>query len=375
MINHSLYRHCELIFTFCRTEPAEVLLKKKINEALLLRLLHSCLIRNDVNYFLILFISLVLATDLNAQSGPYPPPIGQFGSTAMFKDSSVFVSWATSAIIERGWQNIADTSLGKVTAGNDTSATDKSGINGVVSLGDGGSATLTFAGNIFDGPGADFAVFENSFDGLFLELAFVEVSSDGANFFRFDAISLTDTSVQIPSFGNLDATNLHNFAGKYIAQYGTPFDLNELSGISGLDINNITHIKVIDVIGNIANPFVNFDSQNNPINDPWTTAFPVGGFDLDAVGVINFNSVGVNEIRNNVISNLYPNPFKDVLTIDLKTLEKYTYNISDLSGKSVSNGLINDLKHQFDLSELKAGIYFLQVMSDTKFFVKKIIKE
>jgi len=51
----------------------------------------------------------------------------------------------------------------------------------IVSLGDSGVADVTFAGAIYNGPGADFAVFENGFlnatnDSLaFLELAFVEV--------------------------------------------------------------------------------------------------------------------------------------------------------------------------------------------------------
>ena len=58
----------------------------------------------------------------------------------------------------------------------------------VVSLGDGGSITLTFAHPLSDGTGPDLAVFENAFNDTFLELAFVEVSSDGANFVRFPAI-------------------------------------------------------------------------------------------------------------------------------------------------------------------------------------------
>ena len=89
--------------------------------------------------FFFLLISFFSFIPIFAQ-GPYAPPVGQAGSTAIYKDSSIIVSWATNAIIERGWQDISDTSLGKVTAGNDTSATGKSGVNGVVSFGDGGFA-------------------------------------------------------------------------------------------------------------------------------------------------------------------------------------------------------------------------------------------
>ncbi len=307
--------------------------------------------------------------------GPYAPPVGQIGSTAIYKDSTILVSWATNAIIERGWQDISDTSLGKVTAGNDTSATGKSGVNGVVSLGDGGFAILTFDGKIYDGFGADFAVFENSFDGLFLELAFVEVSSDGVNFFRFDAVSLTDTAVQIGTFGNLDATNLNNFAGKYVAQYGTPFDLNELAGTPGLDINNVTHIKVIDVVGSLTEPFYTFDSQNNIINEPWSTPFPVGGFDLDAIGVINFIPTAIEDFGKILTINLYPNPTQNTIHLDLGAKISCNYTIVGLRGEVLLTGEINSEKNELDISNLKAEVYFIKLRSEGKFFVKKIIKQ
>ena len=315
--------------------------------------------------------SFLLLITTKAQ-GPYAPPVGQQGSTAIHKDSSVFLGWASNAVIERGWQNIADTSLGKTTAGNDTSATGKSGINGTVSLGDGGMATLTFNGVLFDGVGADFVVFENSFDGLFLELAFVEVSSDGVNFFRFDAVSLTDTTIQTTGFGNTDATNIYNLAGKYKAQYGTPFDLNELAGTAGLDINNITHVKVIDVIGNIAEPFVNFDSQINPINDPWPTPFPVGGFDLDAIGVINFTPTSVNEFTDEIILSFYPNPCSHIVYFNFKEEGSYSYHLLNLNGKKIASGILNQ---ELNIENLDIGIYFIQIYSENRFAVQKIIKQ
>ncbi|MHC4524745.1 MAG: hypothetical protein ACYSU8_04310, partial [Planctomycetota bacterium] len=120
----------------------------------------------------------------------------------------------------------------------------------VVSLGDGGMATLTFDAPITNGPGYDFAVFENALNDTFLELAFVQVSSDGVNFFGFDCNSLTPTNRQAEAFGALDTTNIHNLAGKYRLGYGTPFDLEELKDIDGLlDVNSVTHVRVIDVVG------------------------------------------------------------------------------------------------------------------------------
>ncbi|PJC62687.1 MAG: hypothetical protein CO022_03195, partial [Flavobacteriales bacterium CG_4_9_14_0_2_um_filter_32_27] len=294
---------------------------------------------------------------------------------AIHKDSSVFVGWATNAVITRGWQNSSDTTLGKTTAGNDSSAIGKSGVNGVVSLGDGGSAILTFATPIKNGSGADFAVFENSFDGQFLELAFVEVSSDGINFFRFPAHTLTQDTVQLDNNANMDATNIHNLAGKYRAQYGTPFDLEDLNGISGLDVNNITHIKIIDVVGSINPTYGTYDNENNIINDPFPTPFPTGGFDLDAVGVIHSLSTSVSENKD-FIQKIYPNPVQDMLTIIFTNNQVSTYLITDLSGKEISSEYVNKLQLTINTASFKKGIYFLTIVTtDNQKSIHKIVKQ
>ena len=219
--------------------------------------------------------------------GPFSPPAGQEGSTAIHKDSELFTSWASGCKVERGYMNIARPHLGYASAGSCIEVVGKAGERGVLSLGDGGHVILTFDPPITNGEGYDFAVFENAFDDYFLELGFVEVSSDGENFFRFPAISLTDTTEQIGTFGTLDATYIHNLAGKYRLFYGVPFNLDELKDVEGLDVKKVTHIKIIDVVGSIMDEYATYDSMGNKINDPWPTPFAAGGFDLDAVGVIN----------------------------------------------------------------------------------------
>ena len=152
---------------------------------------------------------------------------------------------------------------------------------------------MTFASPICNRPGPDFAVFENGFanaqnpDMYFLELGFVEVSSDGVNFFRFPAISNVQTSTQIGGFGCIDPTQIHNLASKYPAMYGTPFELDEIPDNPLLNKNNITHVRIVDVIGTIDPEYCTYDSQGHIVNDPWPTAFASGGMDLDAVGVIH----------------------------------------------------------------------------------------
>jgi hypothetical protein len=156
-----------------------------------------------------------------------------------------------------------------------------------VSLGDGGSATLTFASPIMNGPGFDFAIFENGFDvgapgsGLaFLELAFVEVSTDGVRYVRFQSSDNVQDTLQFSNASGMDGSKLNNLAGKYIYDYGTPFDLDELKDSIGLDVNNINYVRVVDVVGSINAIYATHDSRGYIINDPYPTNFPSSGFDL-----------------------------------------------------------------------------------------------
>lgn len=217
-----------------------------------------------------------------AQAGPYAPAAGQAGSTAISKSSASIVQWASGHMnyqpgsnLDATWQT-PDKALG---AAQGTS-TD------IVGLGDGGSITLTFANDIVNGAGFDFAVFENSFSDTFLELAWVEVSSNGIDFFRFPGVSFTASPVN--GFGSIDPTNLNGLAGKYRQGFGTPFDLNVLAGKAGLDVNRVKYVRLVDIIGN----GTQLDSYPvalggpHPIYDPYPTSGS-SGFDLDAVGVMN----------------------------------------------------------------------------------------
>ena len=231
-----------------------------------------------------------------ALAGPFAPPADQIGSTAVPYDSTSIVGWATGyQDLVRGPMDISNPSLGLASYGSGVDALGPADAQNdslpVVSLGDRGHITLTFASPIRNGPGADFAVFENGITDTFLELAFVEVTSDGTHFFRFPSVSLTQTATQVGPFDSLDATNLYDLAGKYRRGFGTPFDLAELAGTSGLDINAVTQIRIVDVVGSINPAYGTLDSLGNLINDPWPTPFATGGFDLDAVGVLNFAPV------------------------------------------------------------------------------------
>lgn len=305
------------------------------------------------------FFSSLLFFVLGAEA-QFPPPAGQPGTTAIFKDSSVFVSWATGCTVSRGLQDISSPTIGYADVGDSSFAIGKADAGGVVSLGDGGSAILGFSSPIIDGPGPDLAVFENSFDDTFLELAFVEVSSNGVDFFRFPAVSFTDTLTQTWSFGLTDATKINNLAGKYKGEFGTPFDLADIPDHLLLDKQAITHVKVIDVVGCIQNQYCTRDVYQHKINDPWPTGFGSGGFDLDAVGVINRQPVSVKELEKALV-NIFPNPVHDKLHIQNNSGANKTFYISTIIGEVVYVSEQNSKTSAIDLSDLSPGIYLVNV--------------
>jgi hypothetical protein len=284
-------------------------------------------------------------------------------SQGIHKDSPLIVDWATNCEVERGWINALDTSLGKVDFGLEQDATNKSNPF-VVSLGDGGNAILTFFSPIYNGKGADFVVFENSFDGHFLELAHVEVSSDGANYVRFPSISNSQTGVQVGEFDSLIASNFINLAGNTKAQFGTSFDLEELKNDTNLDVNNITHIKIIDVIGSIDPMIGSFDSKGNIINDPFPTAYNSSGFDLDAVGVINtYQTTQLNEIK--------PSPFLISNSEKIEIIIPFeTFIVYDISGKL----LLKTKKQVFQKNELSCNTCIVKIVDSEKIYTQVLIK-
>ncbi len=181
-----------------------------------------------------------------------------------------------------------------------------------------GQITLAFDETIRNGNGCDFAIFENGLISqvntsggsvagqMFAELGYVEVSSNGQDFVRFPAVSLTPDSVG--RYGTIEISNIYNLAGKHPNANGictgTPFDLEEIADdakvISGdVDINNIKYVRIVDIPGSgdfrdqagryidpSTLPFWAHYVSSHPIYDAWVT-FGSGGFDLEAIGVLN----------------------------------------------------------------------------------------
>ena len=309
-----------------------------------------------MNRYLFFFI---LSFSFCSWSQSFAPAPGNIGTTAIHSDSSIIIDWASGVLVNRGPMNILNPGLGLANFGVEADAIGFSTGVDVVSLGDGGDAIVTFNDAITNGIGPDFAIFENGFTDNYIELAFVEVSSDGINYIRFPGISETPTDVQSTNATFTDCRYIHNLAGKYRSGYGTPFDLQELSGVVGLDVNHITHLKIIDVIGSVGPLVGTVDSQGNMINDPFPTAFESGGFDLDAVAVIHSATESLNELTG-IDVHVSPNPSDGMFTIN--TDQQLNYSIVDLQGQFILEGSTTGVS-KLNLLGFEPGIYFIRFNS------------
>ena len=297
---------------------------------------------------------------------------GTEGCQGIYCQDPAILGWAITCTIERGRQNITTPGVFA------TYGTENDGIGAatestadVVSLGDYGIAVLTFDIPIQNGDGYDFAVFENSLNNTFLEMAFVEVSSDGVNFFRFPCVSNSPTDVQVDNGGSVDPTLVHNLAGKYRAGWGTPFDLEELAGTEGLDVNNITHIRLVDVVGCVEPRYATRDSHGHIINDPYPTPFYSSGFDLDGVAVMNGwrpNGVEENTMVNHTLT-VYPNPCHDNITLNTEAND--VVMLFNMQGALLLREVATDSQTTLNMQNLPAGMYIVRCGSQCAKVVKR----
>ncbi|WP_294678705.1 T9SS type A sorting domain-containing protein [uncultured Fluviicola sp.] len=321
-----------------------------------------------------IFILFILPGFLHAQS--FHPAPGNPGTNAIKKDSSCFVSWASGGTVQRGYLDIADTTItisgsNRASYGNLNLALGPAtgSVTDVLSLGDSGVATLSFDQFIMDGPGYDFAVFENGFMDDYIEMAHVEVSSDGVHFFRFPSTTEVPTTVQASNATYTDCRMINNLAGKYRLGYGTPFDLSDLPNDPNLNKSAVTLVRIIDVIGAVSG-HVTTDQFGTTINDPYPTAFESGGFDLEAIGIIN-GTLGLPDL--DVLNvQAFPNPATGHVQITLNGEAELTLYSTDgrliLSKKHLDSSFIS-------VEELSPGMYYLQVNQNGKLQNLNILKK
>lgn len=100
----------------------------------------------------------------------------------------------------------------------------------------------------------------------------------------------------------------------------------------------------------------------------------VGFDDTEIINPFPINPVSVEEtLLNEDDLNIYPNPTTGNINIELSTIQKFSYQIFNLIGKTVTNGQVNNNQTTLNLSSHPAGIYFVKISSTNGSVTKKII--
>jgi len=86
-------------------------------------------------------------------------------------------------------------------------------------------------------------------------------------------------------------------------------------------------------------------------------------------------SVAVELDKESAEISVYPNPFKDDLSIQTSGSREYSLELITISGRTIYQSKMEGNFHRINLKELSSGIYFVRVKSDDFVSVRKVIKE
>jgi hypothetical protein len=94
-------------------------------------------------------------------------------------------------------------------------------------------------------------------------------------------------------------------------------------------------------------------------------------YHTDNVGVNSNEIARINQLEN---IQIYPNPFRENLQIELKDVKETRISIYSIQGKLVHQATIHSGINNINLQELPAGSYQLQIENNTDFSVQTIVK-
>ncbi|HOF45395.1 MAG TPA: C10 family peptidase [Bacteroidales bacterium] len=239
---------------------------------------------------------------------------------------------------------------------------------------------------------------------LYCDSVLVVFTSDNQNtdngfviYYNANLASAPACTPQTGSFLNVDEGTLSDGAGNYRAESGcswrvkpsASYGLTKLTfAFTKFDLKAGDFVDVFDMTGTNPVLFKRFDINNIP-SGPFTCNFldikvefktdnwqEGEGFVLKYGGTteIDENS-GLNDLS------IYPNPATNVVNVEFSTEnpENITFNIVDLTGKLIYTEQVNhqggNLKHQFAVSNLSKGFYFLRIETNTGKTIRKFIVE
>jgi alpha-amylase len=85
------------------------------------------------------------------------------------------------------------------------------------------------------------------------------------------------------------------------------------------------------------------------------------------------STVGLNEIPDNNLLSLFPNPANTSIELNLSSEGEFTWELLSLSGSTVKSGKSSQNTLQISLEEIENGTYFIRVNQENQVFLKKLV--
>src|SRR5690606_1408961 len=101
-----------------------------------------------------------------------------------------------------------------------------------------------------------------------------------------------------------------------------------------------------------------------------TEEFTTTGYELPEY---ECDEMGVSDVLNGQIAQIYPNPVSDKLNILMDFKKAETVMVYDMTGKKVMDAQISSNKNYIDVSHLPKGVYVLMIKGTS--FTHKFVKE
>ncbi|WCO01398.1 T9SS type A sorting domain-containing protein [Psychroserpens ponticola] len=160
------------------------------------------------------------------------------------------------------------------------------------------------------------------------------------------------------------------------------------NNLTGLDLINNTLLEYLDcnnnnlISLNIKNGnntiITTFNATGNPnlscieVDDAAYSTTNWTNVDMASIFSEDCATLSLESINEHTFS-VYPNPVNNELNISSTT--NGHYNILNVNGQTLKQGVLVNGNNNINLSQLKSGLYFLNIKNDTGSILKKVIKK
>lgn len=162
------------------------------------------------------------------------------------------------------------------------------------------------------------------------------------------------------------------------------------SGVSSINANlKFGWVAAAEVNGfDRTNAYVSHYTSNawDVISGSSATLSANNTFELSRSGITSLSPFAVTEVgeplKINEVSGLtgielYPNPSKDAVTVNVNTNDNFKYELTDITGRTILITFNANSLNKFDVSNLKTGYYFIKItnVDENKTITKRFVKE